>query len=53
MKKREPNTAINHAIIFPVLVGASPTALPVVSDGKSIRAQKGKEKFNILREIIG
>ena len=26
---------------------------PVVSDGKSIRAQKGKEKFNILREIIG
>ena len=29
VKKREPNTAINHAIIFPVLVGASPTALPV------------------------
>ena len=26
---------------------------PVVSDAKSIRAQKGKEKFNILREIIG
>ena len=26
---------------------------PVVSDGKSIRAQKGKEKVNILKKLIG